>query len=628
MLGAIAISLLAACSPRTSTSSSSPSNSEDSTPSAESSSTPSESTSTSTPPVFTEALTEAMFAPFKEGYAAELYTQVQYAGDELETDGFLKVAAIDDIYWYDGYYINDAGDPEPSNDALHQIESHQLDGDTVPMAYDVSVLVSNEVTYVPLMGEDPYSFVEVPLTWADSHYGNAFALLEVSDFTRVGDSNEWALNMTDKSLQNAYRGLAAQLFDDDARSDLGSFSLLTNGDEITGFKMAFDTYSSAGTATDRSAYGVFTDSGADVLSPVTPIEGTAISEFDAAMKKLQNNNYEFKIYQETFDFNSEQYRPSARFTGKADGESYTYMQYELEDATYTREAFAYGYYNLQTTDEEGKPVTYLQPVVPINGVYYDDAVTYTGATVKDMLASFALNSVFFTKTGTAEDGASIYTIRDDVYVSRENNILVFTPLDSDSYPDLIINLDVTIGEDYVNFHNETYDERGVSGGILYDITYSNIGKVGDIMTETNTKDDATGLTWSEILTHQDATLEACIEYFGEEVLNSIPTFGGLYAYAGADVHSTPMFLTMCYDREALDDLLASYSAALKSAGFAEDPGQSVSSPMKEGEVWSFSKKDVTMPNGNKYKLSLKLQFVETYSGEYQFQVGTSLGKNE
>ena len=580
------------------------------------------------PPIHTEALTEAMFAPYQEGYAVELYTQVQYAGDELETDDYIKAAAVEGIYWYDIYYINDAGELAPSNDARHQIESHTLDGDTVPMAYDASVLVSNEVTYVPLMGEDPYSFVETPLTWADSHYGNAFALLEVSDFTRVGDTNEWALNMTDKSLQNAYKGLAAQLFDDDAQSDLASFSLLTNGDEITGFKLAFDTYSIAGTATYRSAYGTFTGSGAEVLSPVAPIEGTAIAEFDETMAELRKNNYEFKIYQETFDFNAEQYRPSARFTGKADGDSYTYMQYELEDATYTREAFAYGYYNLHTTDEDGKPVTYLQPVIPIDGVYYDDAITYTGATVKDMLAPFALNSVFFTKTGTAEDGASIYTIRDDVFLSHENNIMAFTPLDSDSYPDLIINLDVTIGEDYVNFHNETYDERGVTGGILYDITYTNIGKVGDIMNETNVKDDATGLTWSQILTHQDATLEACIDYFGEDVLNSIPTFGGLYAYAGADVSGAPLFLTMCYDREALDELLESYSAALVAAGFAENPGQEISSPMQEGETWAFSKKDVTMPNGNKYKLTLTIAFVETYSGEYQLQVATSLGKNE
>lgn len=556
----------------------------------------------------TEALTDAMLSPLQGGYAAEIISQTWYAGSEKPSGYFFDVQANKDNFAFEQHTVKPGTTQERGeliNDGRHHYQKDPSEADEeYPMLYDASLSLGNKVLYVPVLGRDPFTYEEVPMTWEEGHYSNVFASLEVDDFVRDGEENRFKLKMNDSSLSEVYLAIGSQLYIED-HNDLESFTLLTDGDAITGFEATFETYDSAGTSITKKSFGTFTDFGEDVTSEVAPLTGTEDPEFAAAIAKLQADNWSFEAVQHSFDFTAEVSKESGHWKGKSDGSS---MVYESQDSLGNKN-FAYGYYDY--SNEEGD---FLQGVVPIGDFFYEDSVVYIDASMDDMYPSFDISSLFFVKDEEASvDGKLVYSLNPDLVISRENNILLFTAFDSDSYSDLVVYLTITITDDAITIHNQTTDTPD-KDGLVYDITYTDFGKQSNLIPADAIKTDATGLTWSELLSNNQSVLKTLTDLFGQELLDSIPTFG--VANVGADVStpSNPWFICSTYSKEQNDELLASYSKALEDAGFASVPNE-------EGSV--VYRKKVTVRNKEYYLLVTIAPFWNSIQNWGQFQVSFS-----
>lgn len=550
-----------------------------------------------------------MFAPLQGGYAANIISETWYAGDTDPSSYFFEVLANKDNFEVGQYTIKTGTSDEKGsliNDGYHHYQQDPAEADEeYPYLYSASLSLGNKVIYTPVLGQDPYTYEEIPLTWEEGRLSNVFASLSIEDFVREGDENRFNLKMNDSSLSDVYLAIGNQLYIDD-HNDLASFTLLTNGDAIVGFETVFETYDSAGgTSVTKRSHGTFTDFGADVTTAVKPLEGTEDSEFAAAIDKLQTNNWTFEAVQHSYDYTAEVSKVAGTWKGKADGDS---MLYDSFDANGNKN-FAYGYYDY--SNEEGD---FLQGGVPIGDYFYEDNVVYYPASMADMYPTFDISSLFFVKDeAQSVDGKLVYNINPDIFISRENNILLFTAFDSDGYSDLIIYMTITITDDEVIIHNQTTEDPTKSG-LVYDITYRDFGKQKDLIPADSIKTDATGLTWSELLSNNQVVLKTLTDLFGKELLDSIPTFG--VANVGADVTtpSNPWFICSTYSEEQNEELLTSYSAALEEAGFTSVPN--------EEEIVTY-RKLVTVRNRQYYLVVTIEPFWNSIQGWGQFQVSFS-----
>ena len=507
----------------------------------------------------TEALTQEMFSGLQGGYAANFVKSTDYDG--AGGSAYIVEAKVNEKNYAFKRYSTVLDDNGNYQKNIFVEESHyQINpSEEEEWLYNAGLSIGNTVIYSPVMGRDKYSFQEIELTWEEGGYSNVFALLNIGNFTRVGDENKWALNVKDSALEDAgvYRMIASQFFGEEVDADIEYFYLLTNGDKITGFDLKWKTYLSYESYVTKLAYGTFKDFGADVTSFVTPLsDRTKDADFDNAIASLKNHNYKVNHAQYGYDFNANVMASRGHFEAECDGETLNYYYYTSAGKKYMN----YAYYNYVMDGE-----TYLQGATNINNTYYPDVLYY--GTLTDILPDFVVSSEMFIKSSASTDDVLVYDLDKSVRISLDCDNATYSAFDSDGYNDRTIYLTVTIDKvnGTVNFHNETSNSE--DSGLIEDVTYSNIGSVTTLRTDANTKENADDLTWKDLFSNDEVAYASLTSKFPESVLDNLPTFGGRYAYVSYD--ASGIIFVNTYDQAENTELLEGYGAKLEAAGYVK-----------------------------------------------------------
>ena len=444
------------------------------------------------------------------------------------------------------------------------------------------------------------------MTWEEAGYSNFFMDLSITDFERVGNDNVWSLKVENLSGSTLHK-IAMQLFGEDVSSDIEHFHLLTNGDKIVGYDLVWETYLQYENYASKSSSGIFYDLGEDVVDFKAPLENRAKDkEFDDAIAKLQNYNYKVNHSQAGFDYTSERMVSRGHFEAECDNNTLNYDYYTAAGKKYMN----YAYYNVV---EDG--VTYLQGATKIKDNFYPD-VAYYGS-LSDILPSFNISSEMFIKSNESTEDVLVYNLDKSVIISLDNDNATYSSFDSDGYSDRTVYLTVTIDKvnNTVNFHNET--TASSDSGLVEDVFYSEIGEVETIRTEVNTKTNADDLTWEDLFSNDESALESFKSKFPAEVLESLPTFGGRYAYVNYDP-SGIIFVTT-YDKAENEALMTGYGEKLEIAGFE------LGSTTIDGNTYPTYYTTFTQ-NKRTYGLTLTLMTYWNANLEWgQFQVHVTIG---
>lgn len=521
----------------------------------ESTSTSSSSTFVS---VYTEDLTQEMFSALQGGYSVEFMKYTDYDG-EIGTAEFYEAQVDEKNYAFKRYIGNKTEDGITKGSMLETSHYQPNPEEEEEWLYNAGLSIGNTIIYTPVLGRDKYTFQEIELTWDEGFYSNVFALLNLSDFTRVNDENKWSLNVNSSTFKTsgAAQAFASQFFGEQISSDIDYFYLLTNGNEITGYELKWKTYLSYESYVTKVSSGTFTGFGSDVVDFMKPLEGREKdADFDNAMASLRNYNYKVRHDQAGFDYTAETMVSRGYFEGECDGETLNYYYYTSDGARYLN----YAYYNYVENGE-----TYLQGATNINGNYYPDVLYY--GSILDMLPSFNVSSEMFIKQAESTNDVLVYKLDKSVVISLDNDNATYSSFDSDGYNDRTINLTVTIDKvnNTINFHNETSDSS--DAGLVEDVCYSEIGEVNTLRTNENTKDNADDLTWEDLLSNDEAAYSALTSKLPDSVLSSLPTLGGRYAYVNYD--PSGIIFVNTYEAAENTDLVTGYGAKLVEAGYEE-----------------------------------------------------------
>ena len=509
--------------------------------------------------VHTEDLTQEMFSALQGGYSVEFMRYTDYDG-EISTAEFYESSVDEKNYAFKRFIGNKTEDGEITKGELMETSHYQpKPEEEEEWLYNAGLSIGNTIIYTPVLGRDKYTFQEIELTWEEGAYSNVFALLSLSDFTRVGDENKWALNVESSAFKTsaAPAGFASQFFGEQVPSDIEYFYLLTNGNEITGYELKWKTYLSFESYVTKVSSGTFTDFGSDVVDFMKPIEGREKdADFDNAMASLRNYNYKVRHDQAGYEFGANAMVSRGYFEGECDSETLNYYYFTPDGKKYMN----YAYYNIV---EEGQ--VYLQGATNIKGNYYPDVAYY--GTLLDILPSFNISSEMFIKSSESTSDVLVYDLDKSITISLDNDNATYSSFDSDGWNDRTIYLTVTIDKvnNTVSFHNETADSS--DEGLVETVCYSDIGNVNTLRTAANTKDNADDLTWEDLFSNDEAGYEALSSKFPAELLANLPTLGGRYAYVNYD--QSGIIFVNTYEKEENTELVTSYGAKLAAAGYEE-----------------------------------------------------------
>ena len=519
------------------------------------SSTSSSSSSSQEVIVPTEALTQEMFSELQAGYATHFLKKTSYDG-ENGTSLFIDAKVNEKNYDFKRYMANFDGEAYVQGNLLETSHYQINPEEEEEWTYNAGLSIGNTVIYTPVMGRDKYTFSEIELTWDEAGYSNVFMDLNLSNFTRVGDENKWALDVASISEETELK-FESQFFLESIESKIDHFYLLTNGDKITGFDMQWKTYLSGENYVTKLSSGSFYDFGSDITDFVAPLEGrTKDADFDNAIASLKNYNYSVHHSQAGVDIQSGKILSRGHFEGDCDSETLNYYYYTAAGEKYMN----YAYYNIE---EDGE--IYLQGATKIHDNFYPD-VAYYGELL-DILPSFNVASEMFIKSSESTNDVLVYELDKSITISLDNDNATYSSFDSDGYNDRTIYLTVTIDKvnNTVNFHNETSKEA--DSGLTEDVLYSNIGQVETLRTDANTKTNADDLTWEDLFSNDEAAYKSFSSKFPKEVLDNLPTFGGRFAYVKYD--QSGIIFVDTYFLEENTELLEGYGAKLVAAGYEE-----------------------------------------------------------
>ena len=560
--------LIVACKENNKDSSSKPASS---LPSEEISSTESESSSSSSssssaPLLPTEALTEAMFAPLQKGFSVEYKTKKTYTDGGTGSEYRFQCEAGLDGYNYKRFYLKDA----QYKPATIHYEKRKDPNDNLDYVYETSLSLDNTILANKLVLTDKNDFSEYNPEWDYSGFGVVFNELTVSDFTKV-DDNTFSLN-ADKITDDISNSLLIQLYSADdfylPSSNVKTFNLKTNGDQIVGFSLDCYPYVSSDSTTNYHSEGSFLSLGENSYKKITPYEGETKPELEEIFSSLRGednkSNYRMEQTQYAFDYNSE----SMKFLGTMewtvqDGDK-AYWLYRDPTGKKTSD---YGYYKVTDEDEEGK-----QGVVKMGDYYYKDYI-YQG-TMQNYLPKFQMSSKLFEKDeAKSTNGKIVYNLNKNIEISLDNNSAFFTPEEMDSYRDRIIFLSVTKEGDTVTIRNSTDDSGKEEDGLILNCEFTDIGKVTGLFAENTLKDDASGLKWSDFLSRNEANSEAVKKVYGDS-LDLAPTFGSFPVDIRTDFTNgsaaSPLFYGMVYDESKAKEIITQTSTKYEEAGFTDE----------------------------------------------------------
>ena len=597
------------------------------TPSNEiSSSLSSEEVSSEYIPVHTDALTDSMLANLKLGYAATSNHCVDY-GDS-QSYGIYEVRAVENVF---GAKRHTAVDGQPTK-INKVIDDFQFEPGTekYPYVYEAALSVGNTVLNTPVMGRDPFTGEDVQALWSDCYLDNFFAKLNASDFTRVGDENKFALNLTSTNviINNVENKLIRQLASPDLswgdslpNTGVSSFYILTDGDKVVGFELVLLPYLSGETYATHTSFGSFTNEGVTSASAVTPLEGTEDPEFVAAINKLKAQNYKMVQKQSGVTM----YDRNFQYLGSYDAivENGEKMIFNMYNAAGDK-LYNFGYYDIGEYQGE----LCKQGVTKIKDSYFKEFI-YADS-VRSYLPNFEFSSLLFNKNEALSTSTkTVWDLNKDIKISTSNDSANYTPFDIDGYCDRTIYMTITAEEDKITIHNHT--ALAADEGLSMDIEFTDLGKVSNLMPESSIKETADDLSWTDLVSNREADLNKTLSNYTEELINSLPKMPSEYCLVNLDASTPqkPIFYTVIYDEEELDQLLKTYGESLLANGYSY-----VSETKNEGEkspsqVIYVKNENVTTPNGREYSLNVTLN--KWWNGnpgyEYgQFQIVLSYAK--
>lgn len=571
----------------------------------------------------TEKLDDAMFAELKKGYQVEFFQTKDYEASSKTV--YIYDAKVNENNYDLELFSTQKETPDVkyARSGFYHFQPKQ--GEEPLMLYDASLSIGNEVLYTPVVGEDIYTYEEIQVTWEDAHLSNVFIDLAANMFVRVGDENKFQLSiegLEEAKRNEIYEKLSAQLYGLDLFMDsysvdldpgiltdttVASFYLLTNGNQITGFELNYDQFNSFDSTILCSSKGSFLASGADVTSDFQVLEGQEDAEFEAAIASLQKGNFHLEETQSRYDYQTEKMVSSGSYTGDFyNNEAFTYNYYTPNGMKYMN----YGYSRYTQEGQE-----YQLGFVNIEDKYYADCLY--GGTLDELLPSFKLSSKLFKKDESSTADKKVYKLNKDIQISLHNYASVISPLDADGYFDRLVNLTVTVESDKINIHNETTDSK--DSGLILDINYTNIGKVEKFLTEDKLLTSTEGLTWSQILSNNEANMKVIEKVFTKAVLDDIPvlTYSSL-VYSDVSASSKPVIFFTFYEEADGAKLMEEFATKLAAANYTLSNASTEENPTYI--------KNVTV-NNRQYQLNVSYLTQWNASAQWgQFQIQLSFSK--
>lgn len=519
-------------------------------------------------------LTTAMLREFYEGYQVDgIYTA--YIKDEVSYTNCYFYNCTDTVYEFTSYQEVLSNPTKDTVVSAYRYEGFDFGTDTKFLT-QAKLSLNNEV--VNYLVTDGYGNL---LTWDSTGFGNVFPELKVEYFEETENEFEFALDMSIAKLKPVYKALTAQ-FSSYMGLEMTSFKIKTDGYNIKEFFMDFALLATTAGQMYITVEGEFTKTGSDVVTPIEPLAGEADYEFDEMFSRLQEQNYRLDV-----NLGIKSYKLALE-----DGTKLIYDEYDKNGF----KTSSYGFY--QVNDEV------IQGVTKINDKIYADSLPGAGS-LYNVLPTLQISSVLFTLSDESTDERRIFTYREDA------------PSDAAFYYDYGMMAGSIVGDLTIILEDEKVT---IQNKLMYsteEFVYYDIGKVKNLFASYNKTCD--NLKWSEVLSNQEKELEELYKVVPQDVMDQIPTFGGMYSKVTLDASyrpKTPVIVATVTSSAAGNELYESYVTKLLDAGFE------LNSEYSTDKLKAYTKECVI--NGETKKICVKIYFAfDAFSGS-QFVVYPSI----
>ena len=433
-----------------------------------------------------------------------------------------------DAYVYVGY---EESSSNPTKDAINQKFRYEpYNSGFSKYLSEVELGFSNTIKHYLLSS----SLTGQVIPWETSGYCNVFFQFRPEDFIKTENEYEFTLDSTLLN-QTALSSTLAVNFVGLMGLSAKSFTLKTDGVKPISYSIDFFPLTSSLYGNlDVHVEGVFLDFGADVIEPLTPIEGENYQILDAAFNKLRKYNFKLDVTLEARSL-------------KVEVENGTTVLYD----TYTKDVKtgSYGYYQKDSSSVQG--------ITKIGQNIYPDGESISGV-MHSILPTFEISSVFFKKSEGSTDSKQVFVYRDDIPqygVSTDYGMFAGKHIGK---------LTITIEADKITIDNTL--SLGNEKFVYYDFD-----KVSNTLN--NLKENCNDLVWSQIASNQPEELEKLLDFIPKEALDSIPTIGGHYALINLNASynlQKPVFVVSVDNYQEGEQVKQNYIAKLEENGFVED----------------------------------------------------------
>lgn len=427
-------------------------------------------------------------------------------------------------------------------------------------------------TYLGIDNEMHYEIVKnsastLPYLYSQT-FENPFAHLKAEFFTKVSDT-EYQLKENDYLLDRIYTTLAHYIYGEITNFKVESFSLLTDGKKITGYKGDFKPLSStAFTLTETITFEAdVTSVGEASYTVPTTLPDEPIAELEEAFASLRKNNYDVKS---TGERNGWYGKTTTVTEASTNGNEVIRKDYaenmEALPENLSKEYYFKGYQE----DYYGSKLDYVSKSVKLNGEYYYATTPIRAKFADEMLPKFNLSSCLFEPSQEKDT----YELRLDLpYYFLSGTTSNFSLVGNNGMEGLKVKLtDGTV----------TFETTPEEYGTKEIIVYSNIGKVS-----------ATLVNEEQVHKTSEGVLNNIVDYcstqkekdelnkrFGTDLLKLIPVPGGtnndMTTYFAAPTETvTKGQLRISLDANDpdynTDNLLVRYANVLITNGFVYGP---------------------------------------------------------
>ena len=536
-----------------------------------SSSSETQSSSTSLQPV-SYKLTDEMLDELNDGYRVEGFYNATVKGIAVSSF-YYEYNCTSSVYEYTAYEDNVKN---PTKDKV--VESYRYESYTITSGVRYLTLcklnLNNEVmNYFVTDGVGN-------LQWDSTGFGNVFSQISSLHFEKSDKEFEFNLKMNSNSLKKVYPALTSQ-FSSYMGLTAKSFTLITNGYKIVGYRMTYQPIAAVSGMMDIVVEGKFTKFGSDVVQPVVPFEGAKNDKFDNAFKALRNHSYkvDIELGVKAYDLVVE------------NGRTLVYDEFNSKG----KKVSSYGFNEIQ----DG----ILQGITKINDVIYEDGGMGTGK-LSDILPILKISSELFVLVEETNE-KSVFKYNDNApeiqSIGFNYDYGIFGGSKIGDLTISILDNEVIIEND-LQYNTETfryYDINNVAG------YFSNIQKSTE------------NLKWSDVLSNQEEEVKKLYDYIPKEVMDLIPVVGENNARVDLDATYKPQEPVIAVPPYIGGEaLFNNYKEKLLNSGFVFDETLST-----DGKEAFFRNCEV---NGESKKLIVKIYLAQDYLAGSQFLIYPSL----